>query len=414
MSTFPQRLAILCGTALALAVGTYGLVAVAKYKPYGVPDILRDEWDAKQAQIKAAEQARLASMQQAQSASTAPPDATSQAVVPTPLAVVDQSEHDFGMLDPGISAKHTFVIANHGDSPLVLSAGETSCKCTLSEASTEVVAPGAQAEISLTWNTGTARQFYRQYALVKTNDPKHREIELAVSGTVRALLAFDSDEVVAPIADPGSGARSSVLLYSQYLQEFEVSNVECDLPGFVFEVLPVSTSELDAVEAKSAWRLMVSTDGSLPKGEFSQIIRVHVTSKQQIEGEDEAIREIPFRGRVLSPITFYGAGLHSDDGLDLGTVAQGQEKIVKIMVRTRGNRLPEKLEITRISPSFLQASVEAHPTRSGIHTLSIVVPKDAPQTVFNREQDHGFVEVGDPENPNNKNSFPLFGAVLAL
>ncbi len=411
MSTFPQRLAILCGTALALAVCTYGLVAVAKYKPYGVPDILRDDWEAKQAQIKAAEQARLASMQQSQAAST---ESTPQVVVPMPIAIVDESEHDFGMLDPGISARHTFVITNQGDSPLILSAGETSCKCTLSEASTEVVAPGGHAEISLTWNTGTARQFYRQYALVRTNDPKHREIELAVSGTVRALLAFDSEEAVAPVADPGSGARTSVVLYSQYLQQFDISNVECDLPGFVYEVLPVSTSELEAVEAKSAWRLSVSTDGSLPKGEFSQIMRVHVISDEKIEGEDKAVREIPFRGRVLSPITFYGAGLHSEEGLDLGTVCQGEEKVVKIMVRARGNRLPEHLEVTQIAPSFLKASLEPHPTRSGIHTLSIVVPKDAPQAVFNREQEHGFVEVGDPENPNNKNSFPLFGAVLAL
>lgn len=333
---------------------------------------------------------------------------------PMPVAVVDQAEHDFGMLNAGSSARHTFEIRNEGDAPLVISAADTSCKCTLSETSANVVAPGSTAEVTLTWNTGASRKYYRQYAVVRTNDPNRKEIELVVCGQIQTLLGFSTEELTAPRVNPGHGAEADTVVFSQTLDDFEVVGVQSDLPGFQFYIEPVSDEVLHSLNAKSAWRLCVSTDASLEKGMFVDAVRVAVQSEQLDEGNSPLTREILFRGHVLPLISFYGSKLHSEEGLDLGIINAGTEVVAQIIVRVRGNQPATRMEVSSVEPGILQTDISPIDSRPGVFRLTITVPADAPQTFFSTEQKHGYVEVHNPDNPAIRSWFPIYGSVLSL
>lgn len=404
MHVFTKRLLVLSSFGIAASTGLLTLAAVTKYKPYGVPELLRAEWEAKQDAIRAT---RTTSQ-------TVGGVEAAGAAGPLPVAAIEETEHDFGMLDAGISARHTFEIRNEGNAPLAISAADTSCKCTLSEISAELIQPGFSAEVTLTWNTGGSRRFYRQYAIVRTNDPHRREIELAVRGQIQTRLGFSTEELSAPEVSPGSGAEADSVVFSQTLDDFGIVDAHSDLPGFRFRVEPVSDEVRRSLGAKSAWRLCVSTAALVEAGTFVDAVRITVRSQQLAEEESPLSREILFRGRVLAPITFYGSGLHSEEGLDLGIVNAGTEFTSQIIVRVRGNHLPARMEVSRTEPPILRAEITPVESRPGLFRLTVTVPADAPQTFFNTEHKHGFVEVRDPERPANSNWFPVHGAVVAL
>src|SRR5215213_8688582 len=71
---------------------------------------------------------------------------------PQPKIVVEGGTvFNFGMMQVGDTQKHVFVLRNIGNAPLELTAGEPSCKCTISEFSSEPVMPGESREVLLTW-----------------------------------------------------------------------------------------------------------------------------------------------------------------------------------------------------------------------------------------------------------------------
>ena len=61
------------------------------------------------------------------------------------------TRYDPGYMQVGDTQQHTFVVRNIGNAPLQLTPGQPSCKCTVSEFSTEPVPPGESREVLLTW-----------------------------------------------------------------------------------------------------------------------------------------------------------------------------------------------------------------------------------------------------------------------
>jgi hypothetical protein len=69
-----------------------------------------------------------------------------------PRAVVDQTEYDFGVMDPRTRGEHEFLVKNGGDAPLQLKEGSTTCKCTVAELPGAAVAPGEVGRVRLRCN----------------------------------------------------------------------------------------------------------------------------------------------------------------------------------------------------------------------------------------------------------------------
>ena len=101
-----------------------GVSLSVQYKPYGVPDVLRAEYEEKIADIREREYL----LENA--------DKLGEAIAFLPTTI-----HDFGMLDPHGTGSHQFEIHNQGAAPLALKMGSTTCKCTASKLGSTLLQP---------------------------------------------------------------------------------------------------------------------------------------------------------------------------------------------------------------------------------------------------------------------------------
>lgn len=90
-----------------------------------------------------------------------PTDATTQPYQPTPQVdpanatkiEFSESQFDFGTLKEGDKARHVFKFKNTGDKPLIISGATGSCGCTVPQYPKEPIAPGAEGEINVEFDS---------------------------------------------------------------------------------------------------------------------------------------------------------------------------------------------------------------------------------------------------------------------
>ena len=386
-----RLIAGLAGTLCFATVAT-GLTLVVRYKPYGVPDHRRAEYEDKLAKIEQ-RQALLSELKEAAK----------------PIAVVPNKTHDFGMLDPHTTATHSFNIRNEGEHPLALEVRETSCKCTVGNLGSDLLDPGQSTKITLTWNTGYQADKYEQTATLVTNDPVKKLIKLTVKGEVRAELVAP-ESVAFKASNRGEQTEASFVVYSQLWDDFTVSDVQSDLRGFEWYAEPIDGGATELVDKfpKSAWRVRVFAV-SESYGKYSG--ELSLTVKPSIGGED-VVRLVQCAGRVRAPIGFYSPQIHKNEGLDLGTIKSGRQHDFHLVVRARGEG-DRKLEVLDIKPDELTASI-APLEKPGSYRLTVTVPADCPHVRFNLDEQHGYVQVGDKRDRDYSNWFPLRGAVVTV
>jgi len=64
-----------------------------------------------------------------------------------------ESAFDFGQVKEGAEVKHTFVLKNTGDAPVILSKVTASCGCTQPEFSKSPILPGGTSDIRVTFKS---------------------------------------------------------------------------------------------------------------------------------------------------------------------------------------------------------------------------------------------------------------------
>lgn len=392
MKSFPARLGMLFACFFGIALITTTSTLLIEYKPYGVPDSRREEYETK-----------VAAMQQRQVLLAKLADQAQ------PVAVVPVRKHDFGMLDPHATASHKFEIRNEGEHPLALQIEQTSCKCTIGKLANDLLGPGEFTDVTLTWNTGYQADDYEQTATIRTNDPARSLITLSVTGEVRAELIVP--EVASfHASDMGEVAQSRFVVFSQVWDDFTVFDVNCELAGFEWYAEPVAPtdSRLADREAKSAWEIHLQC---VPQEYGLFTSEVSITARPA-GGQDDVIRELACGGKVRSPINFYSPDIHKTEGLDIGTLVAGKEHEFHLVVRSRSSSERE-IEVLDVQPEQLLASLDPLET-PGSYRLTLKVPADCPMVVFNASQEHGYVQVGDPLNRNFSNWFPVHGAVVQV
>ncbi len=380
-------LAIVAFAALAVLLTT-----TVTYHPFGVPEGLREKYHNKVAELE--RHSKLASQANE---------------ITRPAVVMNEKTFDFGMVDPHATISHSFIVRNQGELPLQLSVRETSCKCTVGELQNNLVVPGDQTTITMTWNTGYQADEYEQTALVATNDPLNSEIELKVKGVVRAEC-IAPENIGLKTADPGKPAESDFVVYSQLWDDFEVAAIETQLKGFQWTAEPVAPDDISLLdtEAMSAWRVRVSSSGN-PRGRFSGKMKLTINP---FDGSQPVTREVTAYGKVRAPISFISPDIHRTTGLDIGTLIAGKEYLFHLVVRSRSE--PQRdIEVLGVKPDELDASIQPL-GQPGSYKLTLRVPKDCPMVAFNANHKHGYVEVGDPDDKAFSNWFPVLGAVIDL
>lgn len=71
----------------------------------------------------------------------------------TPVMTFEEEMFDFGTIEEGVVAEHIFKFKNTGDAPLIISSAQGSCGCTVPEYPRTPIAPGAEGEIKVSFNS---------------------------------------------------------------------------------------------------------------------------------------------------------------------------------------------------------------------------------------------------------------------
>lgn len=93
--------------------------------------------------------------------------------------------HDFGWLDEGEKATHTFGFKNNGKTPLIISNANGSCGCAIADFPKDPVAPGATGEINVEFNSVGKQGHQEKSVSITTNSTRSVHL-LYIKADVRA------------------------------------------------------------------------------------------------------------------------------------------------------------------------------------------------------------------------------------
>ncbi|GAA5507234.1 DUF1573 domain-containing protein [Novipirellula caenicola] len=394
---------LLRATGLRIAVGflaltvVFGLAialgSVTKYKPYGVPDHRRAEYDAILAKL-GAEAKAIAKAEKSKS----------------PIAKIEQTEFDFGLLDPGTNgAKHDFVIHNDGQDELLLTAAGSSCKCTVAKIEDRIVPPGESRPVTLIWNVGEdVSDQYEQVAIIETNDPRKPTIELTVRGKVRSTWAVNSDTLIHLKGSVDKPIEASCVLYSQVFDDFVILETETSSGAIEVASEPLEPLDLRSLQGRCGYKLNVKYRSPTDRmGAFQENIRVCVldTKTTQTEWID-----LPVQGTIGKPLIFHGPELDAQ-GLDLGTVEVGDPKEWSFFVRFRTETEVTEAIVTDMAPAGLTAVLERVKRVKNTFRVTIKLAEDAKPHRFYFDR-QGYIEIANKANPEQSDWMPLSGQII--
>ena len=101
-----------------------------------------------------------------------------------PKLLVEEPLFDFGERESGEKVDHTFILRNVGTAPLKIMKVMPIDGQTLARAMAMEIAPGDQAELSVTFDLAHKTGRKIRQVLVQSNDPTQPVLRLAVIGTV--------------------------------------------------------------------------------------------------------------------------------------------------------------------------------------------------------------------------------------
>ena len=91
--------------------------------------------------------------------------------------------HDFGDIEEGKSAKFDFIYSNIGNAPIIVSAAQPSCGCTVGEFTKDPVLPGKTGKVTAIYNTvNRPGSFYK--TITVTNNGKLHAVVVTIKGNV--------------------------------------------------------------------------------------------------------------------------------------------------------------------------------------------------------------------------------------
>lgn len=327
--------------------------------------------------------------------------------------VLEQREYDFGAMETNGRGRHEFVLGNHGDQPLILSRGKSSCGCCMCVCNASLpaqgrVLPGESAKVALEWSVRQYTGSFRQSETLATNDPDRPEVTLGVSGRITPTVKVVPTQLVFSRVAEGQPAAGEVCLYGYRSQPLEILGHEFSDPTQAEHITitfdPIAADQVAAEpDARSGCRMRVEVKPSLAAGPFRQqvVLKTNVDSAPTVE--------IPIEGTVGSDITITGFGWDERTGvLVLGTVsaAKGTERRLQVVVRGPHAGHVE-VRPARVTPDLLKVEV-GESRRIGESAvfqipLTIRIPPESPVAnhLGSKASELGQIvlETGHPKQP---------------
>jgi hypothetical protein len=302
---------------------------------------------------------------------------------PTPRVAVDREEYDFGTMELGREADHDFIFRNVGRAPLVLRAGPTTCRCTVSEVKNSKLLPGESFKVTVHWKARDVSDEYRQRVQIYTNDPDRPVVALVLTGEVTVALRADPSELDISHVSKDEPASGEVRLLCSRPERLEILDWKLSDPDlarfFQVTLAPLTAADWsDEAHVRSGVLLKVAVKPGLPPGTFRQTILLRTNLKSMPSFS------VDVKGTVEGDVTVAGAGWNPTlQVVDFGFVNRRAGAQRQLMLLARGPQAKEvEFKLLRKEPELLQVSLgKTTPIGTGKITqtpLVIQIPSGSP------------------------------------
>jgi hypothetical protein len=212
-----------------------------------------------------------------------------------PKLEVSEKEFDFGIMkfplidgdDPGTNGdgdSHTFVIKNVGQGVLKLAKGPSTCQCTMSDLSGDIVEvpPGGSTKVTVTWEPKETADPFEKGATIWTNDPalfaadsefKDGKIQLTVKGRVLNAVDLDPGYFTLGTISEKTPTVFEGCVFSRASADLQVQLKESSSEFLTAEITPATAEQLTKYSALSGWAFKGQLVPKLPIGRFNGALK---------------------------------------------------------------------------------------------------------------------------------------------
>lgn len=323
----------------------------------------------------------------------------------SPKASLSTAEHDFGSMSAGKTGRHRFVVTNEGASPLSLTKGVSSCRCTVADLERPEIPPGESAEVVIEWKTKSDGGPFRQTVSVRTNDPRRPEIAFSIFGTVVPAWRAIPAAVVFPRLGTHGTERVGVKLLTYLSPSPTVKRVSIDDSSdppetsadaaFSFQTRPLDAKEIEEENdphATGGYAIEIAPRPGLPIGPIRRMLRVELATEEQSSQDGEAAQdgdagilvEIPIEGTVTADLAVAGKAWDSlNHAVSLGPVKASQGLRTELFLTVKGpHRERVAPTLKEVVPGSLQVDIgESKAVGSGSVRrvpITITIPAGSP------------------------------------
>ncbi|MBX3420570.1 MAG: DUF1573 domain-containing protein [Pirellulaceae bacterium] len=304
------------------------------------------------------------------------------------LALPGGDSFQFGQMQHGGSMSHDFVVRNVGTGPMTLEQTGSTCKCTVGTLNNNVLQPGEETTITLTWRAQVATPQFAQSATFRTNDPTKTEFSLKVEGRIIDSFVYEPDRIDLGDFLSYTGLSKQFMVYSYTDADVEVTDLEWSdsstskYYSLSFEEVPVA-EHTGHLRAARAYKGELKVAPGVPLGLVSARVQVRTSLHQEI-----TVPDLEVYGRAVSDVTIIGGSYFVSDLnlLKIGTVSAKQGFTTSLWLVMRGD-LPEDLQFTvdqLDAQKSLKVQVGEKKTDAGriMIPINFEVPKDAPEAYY--------------------------------
>lgn len=332
------------------------------------------------------------------------------------VEMLDEPNFDFGMMAPGSEGEHIFRVKNVGSDDLRLRLGASTCKCTFGDLEREVLAPGEETDIKLSWYVKSGSEEFGQSAEIITNDPRQVVIRFSITGRVIREIDIEPDTWSFGEVATGEPMEVTGTIYNFMETPIEITEVKFTNDEITalseFDVQPFEpTEENDGIRsvAKQGFHVVARVKPGVRQGAISQnlllkFLRVDEEGQPiKIEGEEQSDQYVvaPVKGSVVGPLSMIlTSKLKGREGggflYDFGRIKKGDPLVAKAFVVLKGSeRDKTQLSIGQVGPEGVVKAKLGEPKGQGsmkLFPLEIeLVPGDEPIERMGRTRD----EVGE-------------------
>lgn len=244
-----------------------------------------------------------------------------------PQLWIDNWKQDFGIMTPGSILSCRFKLRNQGAGMLHVTHVDTSCGCTAAKLSASQLGPAESAVLSLTIKTPLATKDVSHMVSFRTNDQRHKYVELRIQGKSRWPIECDVGTLHFGSLRPDQLSTRTVEVISR--------------TGTPFRVVDVVAS--------AGWIAVDALDSANHPGRH----RYEITIQQRQVGlYSENVRfftDCEERREIVVPVTLEIAtpALVSPRQIVMGTLVPGQTKDIRLLVDAHAEQ-PVALEQIRV------------------------------------------------------------------